>query len=84
MLIMDLVLLALYRLSLPKATQAEVSAFLAAMNGHDPLYQPYSPSQITRAEHILNLTRKWGSTTSFQAYHPLNLQLRDNYWIMPY
>ena len=40
----NLVLLALYRVSLPKATQAEVSAFLAVMNGHDPLYQPYSPN----------------------------------------
>ena len=40
----DLVLLALDRVSLPKATQTEVSAFLAVMNGHDPMYQPYSPS----------------------------------------
>ena len=80
----DLVLLALYRVSLPKATQAEVSAFLAVMNGHDPMYRPYSPSQITRAEDMLNLTRKRGSTTSFQAYDPFNLQWRDNYWNMPY
>ena len=28
--------MALYRVSLPKVTQAEVSAFLAVMNGHDP------------------------------------------------
>ena len=57
----DLLLLALYRVSLPNATQAEVSEFLAVMNGHDPMYQPYSPSQITRAETMLNLTRKRGS-----------------------
>ena len=78
------VLLALYRVSLPKATQAEVSAFLAVMNGYDPMYVPYSPSQITRAEDLLNLTRKRGSTTAFQAYDPFNLQWRDNYWNMPY
>jgi len=78
------VLLALYRDSLPKATQAEVSAFLAVMNEHDPMYQPYSPSQITRAEDMLNLTRKRGSTMSFQAYDRFNLQWRDNYWNMPY
>ena len=70
----NLVLLVLYRVSLPNATQAEVSAFLAVMNGHDPTHRPYYPSQITRAETILNLTRKRGSTTSFQAYDPFNLQ----------
>ena len=80
----DLVLLALYLVSLSKATQAEVSAFLVVMNGYDPMYVPYSPSQITRAEDLLNLTRKRGSTTAFQAYDPFNLQWRDNYWNMPY
>ena len=35
----DLLLLALYRVSLPKATQAEVSVFLAVMNGHNPMYR---------------------------------------------
>ena len=64
----DLVLLALYRVSLPKATQAEGSAFLVVMNGHDAMYIPYSPSQITRVEDVLNLTRKRWSTTAFQAY----------------
>ena len=77
-------LLALYRFSLPKATQAEVSAFLAIMNGHDSMYVSYSPSQITRAEDVLNLTRKRGSTSAFQAYDPFNLQWRDNYLNMPY
>ena len=77
-------LLALYRVSLPKATQAEVSAFLAAMNGHDPMYVLYSPSQCSRAEDVLNLTRKRGSTTTFLAYDPFNLQWRDNYWNMQY
>ena len=80
----DLMLFALYRVSLPKATQSEVSVFLAVMNRHDPMYVPYSPSQITRAEDVLNLTRKRGSTTAFQAYDPFNLQWRDNYLNMPY
>ena len=79
-----LVLLALYYVSLPKETQAGVSACVGMMNGHDPMYQSYPPIQITRAEDMLNLTRKRGSTTSFQAYGPFNLKWRDNYWNMPY
>ena len=55
-----LVLLVLYRVSLPKTIQAEISVFLAVTNGHDPMYQPYSLSQITRADDMLNLTRKRG------------------------
>ena len=70
----DLVLLALYRVSLPNATQAEVNTFLAVMNRHDHMYHPYSPSQITRVETMLNLKRKKGSTTFFQAHDPFNLQ----------
>ena len=77
----DLVLLVLYCISLPKVTQAEVSVFLTVMNEHNSMYQPYSPSQIIRAEDMLNLTRKRGSTTSFQVYNPLNLQY---YWNMSY
>ena len=68
-----LVLLALYRVSLPKATQVEVSVLLTVTNGHDPMYQPYSPSQITIAEDMLKLTRKRGITSSFQVYDPFNL-----------
>ena len=80
----DLVLFTLYRVLLPKATQSEVSIFLVIMNRHDPMYVPYSPSQITRVEDVLNLTRKRGSTTAFQAYDPFTLQWRDNYWNMSY
>ena len=54
------------------------------MNEHNPMYQPYYSSQITRAEVILNWTKKKGSTRSFQAYDSFNLQWRDNYWNIPY
>ena len=54
----DSVLLALYRVSLPKITQAEISTFLAVMNGHDPMYEQYISGQITRAKNMLDLTRK--------------------------
>ena len=64
----DFVLLVLYRVSLPKATQVEGSAFRVVMNGHDPMYVLYSPSRITRSEDVLNLTRKRGNTASFQAH----------------
>ena len=77
-------LLAFYCVSLPKVTQVEVSVFITVMNGHDSMYQPYSPIQIIRAEDMLNLTRKRGSTASFQVYNPLNLQWRDNNWNMSY
>ena len=35
----------------------------AVMNGHNSTCVPYSPNQITRAEDMLNLTRKRGVTT---------------------
>ena len=80
----DLLLLLLYRISLQYVTPAEVSTFLVVMNEHDPIYVPYSSSQISRAEDVLNLTRKRGCATAFQAYDPLNLQWRDNYWNILY
>mmetsp|Transcript_4614 Transcript_4614/g.5167 ORF Transcript_4614/g.5167 Transcript_4614/m.5167 type:complete len:368 (-) Transcript_4614:25-1128(-) len=80
----NLILLSLYRLALPKATHAEVNAFLYVMNSHDPLYQIYSHSQICRAEQKINLTKKRSSTTAYryQALEPRNVQWRENYWNM--
>jgi hypothetical protein len=46
----------------------------------NPDNQPYSDSQISRAEQRLGLWLKVGSTTSDQAYCPINLLKRRNYW----
>jgi hypothetical protein len=46
----------------------------------NPDDQPYSDSQISRAEQRSGLWLKVGSTTSDQAYHPINLLKRRNYW----
>ena len=49
----NLLLLAYYRVLYPKATAAEINTFLFYSTG-----RVYSPSQITRAEDRLGLTRK--------------------------
>ena len=61
----DLILLALYRLAYPKANAAEINAFFY-------MFWFYSPSQISKAEEQLGLTKKRESTTAFQAYLPIN------------
>ena len=72
----DLFQLSLYRLVRPKATHDEVRAYICNRNGQEP----YSKSQIHRAEERLGLTTKVGSTTSDQAYRPHVLARRHNYW----
>ena len=76
----DLVFLALYRMLFPKCTHAEINAFLYRSNLGNPLFQFYSPSQICRAEALIDLTRKKGSTTAYQALLPRNLMKRFQYW----
>ena len=76
----DLVFLALYRMIYPKSTHAEVNAFLYRCNLGNPRFQFYSPSQICRAETLIGLTRKKGSTTAYQALLPRNLIRRYQYW----
>jgi hypothetical protein len=44
------------------------------------MIDPYSHSQLHRAEELLGLTRKAASTTADLAYSPINLIKRDNYW----
>eukprot|EP00567_Pseudictyota_dubia_P014059 CAMPEP_0197436338 /NCGR_PEP_ID=MMETSP1175-20131217/3810_1 /TAXON_ID=1003142 /ORGANISM="Triceratium dubium, Strain CCMP147" /LENGTH=382 /DNA_ID=CAMNT_0042965605 /DNA_START=300 /DNA_END=1448 /DNA_ORIENTATION=- len=75
----DLMLLAQFRILFPKARIAEVIAYLFNARGRF-----YHPSQISRAEDRLGLTRKRGSTTARQARLPRNLQWRWNYWNLPY
>ena len=62
-----MLLLAYYRALYPKATAAEINVFLFYSTG-----RVYHPSQITRAEDMLGLSRKRGSTTARQANHPRN------------
>ena len=76
-----LINLALLRCVRQKSTIAEVRAYLFNM---DPTVDPYSPSQVYRAETFLDLTRKAASTTADLAYSALNLQKRDMYWTWNY
>lgn len=80
----DLIYLALFRIFLPKASAAEVNAFLYNMNLGNREFSFYSPSQITKAEQMIGLSRKRGSTTAYQAFLPINMQKRWNYWNLPY
>jgi hypothetical protein len=72
--------LALFRSVFQKATIAECRAYLFNL---DPTLDPYSHSQLHRAEELLGLTRKAASTTADLAYSPINLTKRDNYWQQP-
>ena len=80
----DLILLALYRVAFPKATSAEINAFLYRANYGNLNFRFYSPSQITTCEQLLGLTRKVGSTTAYQALLPRNKRKRWCYWNLPY
>ena len=77
----DLISLALHRSIRPKSRIYEVKAFVHMVN---PANAVYSDSQICRAEARLGLTRKKGSTTAFQAYLPINVLKRQNYFRMDY
>ena len=80
----DLVFLALYRVFYPKATISEINAFLYRCNLRNPFWNFYHPSQISRAETLIGLSRKRGSTTAHQALYPANIQKRWQYWNLPY
>jgi hypothetical protein len=80
----DLLLLALYRITFPKATAAEINAFLFRANYGNVRFRFYSPSQISEAEKWIGLTRKKGSTTAYQALLPINKLKRWAFWNLPY
>ena len=80
----DLILLSLYRVAFPKASAAEINAFLYRANFGSLTFRFYSPSQISLAEKRLGLTRKVGSTTAYQALLPRNKRKRWGYWNLPY
>jgi len=81
----ELLFLVWYRLIYPTAIAAEIIAFL--WNVHGRFQNPprfYNPSQITRAEQQLGLSRLRTSSTARQAFLPRNLTWRQRYWNMPY
>ena len=80
----DLFYLALYRVAFPKATAAEINAFLYRVNYGAWNFRFYSNSQVTEAEDRIQLTRKRGSTTAWHALRPINQQKRWVYLNMPY
>ncbi len=80
----DIIFLALYRVAFPKASAAQINAFLYRVNYGSVFFRFYTAPQITEAEKRIGLTRKAGSTTAHQAYLPINLQKRWMYWNLPY
>ena len=76
----DLILLAMYRIAYPKCSIAEINGFLFRANHGNLNFAFYHPSQISRAEQMIGLSRKRGSTTAYQAYFPINLRKRWVYW----
>ena len=81
----DVMLLSYYRQIHPEATAAEVTAFI--WNAHGRYQNPprfYVPSQITRAEQQLTLSRKRASKTARQALAPRIRNWRWNYWNAPF
>jgi hypothetical protein len=65
----------------PKAYIDEVRAYVHNMN---PDSLPYSRSHIVRAAQRLGLSTKVGSSTSNEAYLPINMLKRERYWQMQY
>ncbi len=65
----DLIYLALYRVAYPKASHAEINAFLHNMNFLDPTFQFYSHSQISKAGQRIGLSRKKCATVHHHNNH---------------
>ena len=80
----DQILRALYRVAFPKATSAEINAFLYRANYGSLTFWFYAPSQISQCEKRIGLTRKVGSTTAYQALLLRNKRKRWAYWNLPY
>ena len=79
-----LILLALFRAALPKATHPEINAFLYRCNFGNPNFRFYSHSQLSKAEKEIGMTMKRGSVTAYQAFLPVNVQKRWAYFNMAY
>ena len=70
-----------YRLTYPKATADEVRTFIALHSANPRIY---SHPDITKRETELGFKPKKGSTTAFQAFTPVNVARRHNFWTMAY
>jgi hypothetical protein len=79
-----LLTLVIYRFLYPKATAAEVNAFLFTSTLPGEQYRFFSDSQITAAEKFLGLSRKKAATTAYQASLPVNIAKRHSFWNDPY
>jgi hypothetical protein len=64
----------------PKTTLSECRAYLYNI---DPTNNPYSNSQVHRAENLLGLKWKAASTTADLAFLPQNMTLQEYYWTEP-
>jgi len=73
----DRFLVAFYRMVCPKASAAEVAAFVF---NHSSVPRLYSSGQISQCEIDLGLTRKCASTTANQAFLPHNVWRRWLFW----
>ena len=80
----DQILLSLYRVAFPKATAAEINAFLYRCNYGSLIFRFYSSSQISECKKRIGFTRKRGSMTTYQALLPRNVRKRWCYWHLPY
>ena len=80
----DQIFLSLYRVAFPKATAAEINAFLYRCNYGSLIFRFYSSSQISECKKRIGFTRKRGSTTAYQALLPQNVWKRWCYRHLPY
>ena len=75
-----LISLAVFRALWPRGNHHEANVWLHHAGGRVRFYQP---SQISKAEDSLGMSRKRASSTARQAMLAANLQLRFNYWFLP-
>ena len=81
----DLFMLCLYRAAFPRATHAEINAFLFQVNHlHNLNFRFFSGSQLSRAERSVWLTTKRSSASAYQAFLPANILKRWCFWNLPY
>ena len=80
----NLLPLAIYCITYPKATATEINAFLYKTNYGSLDFRFYSGLQITETEQRIGLTQKRDSTTTYQALLPINKQKRWIFWNLPY
>lgn len=70
-------LIALFKVIWPTATRKEVAAFVALYSGDGRVL---TDTEVTDGYKRLNLTRKKGSTTAYQAFTPKNSYLHFCFW----